>query len=366
MRHLLPCILTIIALALLGCAPVASQPGAAALQPTQATTAAPTSEPPAATAEPLAPAATTTPSPPTATPTDAAPTPTPNPLAGWTVDDLAARTYGGTGIQLGEVVKSEASFTQFVMTYDSDGLTITGLANIPTGEGTFPTVIVAHGFCNPDTYWSGCDSVAVADSLARNGYIALAPDYRGYGESDDGPNPFRIGYAVDVMNLAAQVTSLPQAAGAVGIIGHSMGGGVAQWPMVLQSDVVGAVVLYAAMSGDIATNWRHIRMMWDTGSQDALAASYGTPEENPEGYAAASPTSYLDRVAVPVMIHHGTLDDQVPHQWSVELTTALRAAGKDVTFYSYEGEPHTFLGPTFDLFMQRNVAFFDEHLRPTP
>jgi len=354
-----------IAVTLLGCGP-AAPPEAAAVQPTLAAT----DPPPAPTATPEAPAPTATltltPAPPTATPTNSAPTPTPNPLAGWTIDDLAARTYGGTGIQLGEVVKSEGSFTQYVMRYDSDGLTITGLANIPTGDGPFPTVIVAHGYCNPDTYWSGCDSVAVADSLARYGYIALAPDYRGYGESDDGPNPFRIGYAIDVMNLAAQVSSLPQASGAVGIIGHSMGGGVAQWPMVLQPDVVSAVVLYAAMSGDVATNWWRIRMMWDTRSQDELAAIYGTPEENSEGYAAASPTSYLDRVAMPVMIHHGTADDQVPHQWSVELTTALREAGKDVTFYSYEGEPHTFLGPTFNLFMSRNIAFFDEHLRSTP
>jgi dipeptidyl aminopeptidase/acylaminoacyl peptidase len=313
-----------------------------------ATTSLPTVEPSA------------TPSP---TPTEAPPTPTPNPVAGWTVDDLAAREYGGSGIVIGDALGGEDAFTQYGMTFDSDGLTITGLANIPAGDGPFPVVIVNHGYCAPETYRQGCDSAAVGAAIARYGYITLTPDYRGYWQSDDGPNPFRIGYALDVMNLIAQVDSLPQAApGQIGVIGHSMGGGVSMWPMVLPSEV-DAVVLYAAMNGDMAVNWQHIRLNWNTRSQDELAAIYGTPDENPAGYAAISPINYLDRVSVPVLIQHGTADDQVPYIWSQELDQALEAAGKDVTFNTYEGENHILYGSAFDRLIASTVAFFDEHVR---
>lgn len=264
---------------------------------------------------------------------------------------------------LGEVVYTEAAFTQVAMSYESDGLTITGLANIPPGEGPFPVILVNHGYGPPETYYAGYDSAAVANALARHGYLTLMPDYRGYGGSDDGPNPFRIGYAIDVMNLVAQVSSLPQAApGQVGIIGHSMGGGISTYPMVIQPEV-DAVVLYAAMSADVATNWRHIREMWDRESQDALAAVYGTPEENPAGYAAASPIHYLDRVGMPVLLQHGTLDTQVPYEWSVALFEALRAAGKQAYLRTYEGEGHNFSGEAFDTLIATTVAFFDEHVR---
>ena len=297
------------------------------------------------------------------TPSTPTPSPTPDPYAGWTIEELAAREFGGPGVVLGERVLGDARFTQYKMHYESDGLTITGLANIPAGEGPFPVIVVNHGYGSPAVYYPGYDSAAIGNTLAVYGYIALMPDYRGYGGSDKGPNPFRIGYAVDVMNLVAQAGSLPQAAeGQIGVIGHSMGGGVSLWPMVLQ-DEVDAVVLYAAMSGDIAESWRYIRLMWDPEAMQEEVAALGTPDENPAWYVAASPTEHLDRVSMPVMIHHGTDDRQVPFEWSAELAEALAAAGKDVTFHAYEGAAHSFAGETFRQFISRSIAFFDQYVR---
>jgi len=309
------------------------------------------------------PAATLTPTvTPTITPTPG-PSPTPDIFTGWRIDDLALRPYGGTGVVIGEQTYSESAFTQYKITYPADDLTLAGLVNIPQGDGPFPVIIVNHGYGDPAIYYPGYDSATVAGTLARNGYIAVMPDYRGYGESSDGPNPFRLGYVLDVMHLIAQVDTIPGAApGQIGIIGHSMGGGVSTYPMVL-SDEVDAVVMYAAMSGDVAVNWNYIRQWWSAQEMDDLAAIYGTPEQNPSGYASTSATNYLDRVSMPVQIHHATDDLQVPYQWSVDLATGLTAAGKDVTFYTYENAGHTFGGETYNLFMGRVVTFFDEHVR---
>src|SRR5574341_397347 len=98
--------------------------------------------------------------------------------AGLRITDLAARSYGGPGIIVGEVVKNGPGFTQYSMMYESDGLTITGLIDIPDGEGPFPTIIANHGYLRPVDYQPGFDSWHIADWLAQRGYIALMPKYR--------------------------------------------------------------------------------------------------------------------------------------------------------------------------------------------
>lgn len=339
--------------AMIGCAPAVPAPEVEL--PTPLPTSSPTAIP------------TREPSPTSAPEATASPTPlvsgTPDPFSGLRIDDLASRRYGGSGIVVGDLVKVGQGFTQYAMRYDSDGLTITGLIDIPDGEGPFPVVIVNHGYLRPQEYQPGFDSWRIADWMATHGYLALMPDYRNYGGSSLGPNPFRIGYAIDVMNLIAQVGSLPQAIPEqIGIIGHSMGGGVSMWPMVL-SDEVDAVVLYAALSGDVARNWYHIRRYWDRDSMDALALIYGTPEQSPQGYADISPINYLDRVRMPVMIHHGTMDESVPYWWSADLYERMLTAGLNVTFWPYPGGSHTLGGRGFETMMQRNLSFFDQYVR---
>lgn len=284
---------------------------------------------------------------------------------GLRIDDLAARSYGGPGIVVGEIVKIGAGFTQYHMTYESDGLTITGLIDIPDGDGPFPTIIVNHGYLRPVEYQSGFDSWRIADWLAHRGYIALMPDYRNYAGSDTGPNPFHTGYAIDVMNLIAQVDSLPQAApGQIGIIGHSMGGEISMWPMVI-SDEVDAVVLYASMSGDVGRNWAHALRYWPAqrDAMNALAIVYGKPDDNPEAFAAMSPVEYLDRIRMPIMIHHGTRDESVPYWWSEELFALMEEAGVDVTFWPYPGGRHTLGGRGFETMMDRNLTFFEGYVK---
>lgn len=323
---------------------------------------------------PIEPTYTATPIPITPTP-DATATPTLSPTAtvlpelalfhDISIDTLSQRAYGGSGIVLGEPLKEEPTFTQYPMSYDSDGLTITGLVNIPVGDGPFPVVILNHGYIIHRDYRAGMDTWLMGLAFVDAGYIALMPDYRNYGLSDNGPNDFRTGYAIDIMNLIEQVSSLEAAAPEqIGIVGHSMGGEVSMWPMVISGEV-DAVVLYASMSGDVAKNWAWRLEQWpiQRNAMTALALRYGTPEEAPEGYALVSPETYFDRTRMPVMIHHGTADRLVPYHWSEDMHQKLTDVGVDVELHTYYGAEHTFGGGTFDLFMERNLALFDETVR---
>ena len=58
------------------------------------------------------------------------------------------------------------------------------------------------------------------------------------------------------------------------------------------------------------------------------ASRIGTPEQNPEVYANASPISHIDRLETPLLVLHGTADVNVPYLHSVRLIDELMKKGK--------------------------------------
>lgn len=312
--------------------------------------------------------ATATPSPtataaPTETPT-ASPSPTPDPYAEWTVDGLAARSYGDGELQVEQVLAVTSAFTRTLVTFPSDGLTIYGFMNVPQGEGPFPVVLVLHGYVDPARYQTLTYTTGYADALARAGYLVIHPNFRNWPPSDSGPEDYRVGQAVDVLHLIGLVQKmggqpgpLAQAdAQRIGVWGHSMGGGIAQRVIAVSPDV-DAAVLYGSMSGDEALN--HQRILWFTNG------ARGLWDEAPPDDAVQriSPINYLDRVTAAVSIHHGDQDDQVPVAWSEDLCSRLQALDKPVECFIYSGQPHTFVGEGDQLFVQRVREFFDRTLR---
>ncbi len=361
-------IAALLAVALAACAPTLSDPPPAAspddpptVRPAAALTVAPS---PAPTSTPRP---TRTPRPTASVAPDLTVTPTatatPDPLTPYTIEALAARSYGESDILVRTVINTTLPFHQYIVEYESDGIPVTALANIPYGDGPFPVLIVLHGYIPPEDYFPGLDSRTLGDPYALEGYAVFMPDYRGYAGAAGGPNPLRIPYVVDVMNLIESLDTLDVLdENRVGVIGHSMGGGVASYVMVL-SGRVDAVALYGSMSADQAVNWRYIGETWAPWWMEQTAAAIGSPETNPRGYHDISPIHYLDRVRVPVQIHHGDRDDQVPVEWSRDLAARLAAAGADVTYYEYPFAGHTFTGRERELLLERTLAFFDEHVR---
>ena len=103
--------------------------------------------------------------------------------------------------------------------------------------------------------------------------------------------------------------------------------------------------------------------MWRPGIYAAVTSVYGTPEHRPEDYARISPLAYAADIAVPVAIHHGALDDQVPAEWSRDLAQRLADGGQPVELYEYEGQGHSLRGAAWSTFMQRVADFFDQYVR---
>ncbi|GAP15843.1 alpha/beta hydrolase family [Longilinea arvoryzae] len=318
---------------------------------------------------PLVPSPSQTPAPsrtptalPSPTPTS---TPTPDPYADVTVAGLRSRTYGSGELEVVQRYGRNADFTRYEIRYPSDGLSIAGFMNVPNGEGPFPVIIAIHGYIEPGRYNTLDYSATYADSLAQAGYLVLHPNLRGYTPSDDGPNRFRAGYAVDVLNLIAILEAQAGRPGPLeqadpdrlGLWGHSMGGGVAIRVMVVSPEV-DAVALYGSMSADDDLNFERINTFFKTGNLgiEELQAS-------PEDFARISPVNFLADVRAAVSIHHGGADLAVPPAWSDDLCQRLQDLGKDVECFSYPGQPHTFIDKGDTLFRQRVRDFFDRVLK---
>lgn len=353
--------------------------------PTEPPAASPAAQLPTATTAPTQEPPTTTPAPPTATPiptqapptaTPAPPTPTPEPypeLAGYTIEGLRARSYGEGQIEILRTLEERASFTRYLFAYLSDGLRITGMLNRPRGEGPFPVVILNHGYYPLDVYQTGNGSKTAADYLANRGFLAIAPDFRSHAGSDDGLNLYRVGHVIDVLNLIPLAQKLSDAQpGKIGIWGHSNGGAVTA-KVITVSDQIGAAVIYSPASSNIVEDYefrverRRMRENEPPGQRsgvlDLPTVEFPVPPaQGPDLYERLSPLNYLHYVTAPVQIHWGTNDEVVPYKWPGDLLDGLRAAGKEVEYFEYPGQPHSFTGESNQLYLRRIAEFYAERL----
>lgn len=319
------------------------------------------------TAGPLQPTAVT--ALPTLAPTPAPVIPYPSltldPYASLSISELANRKYGGGQLQIADTMETNEYFTRYAINYPSDGLTIHGFMSVPTEGSRFPVVIMLHGYVDPAQYQTLDYTTRYADHLAEAGYLVIHPNMRGFPPSDEGPDGFRVGLAIDVLNLVAIIREQSQDPTGylrradtedINLWGHSMGGGVALRVITVNNaPYLRSAVLYGAMSGDETRNYQKI-LQWSDGEvgEFELAAPAGILE-------AVSPIYHLERVQAPVSLHHGTEDNVVPPEWSNDLCLRLQLLSRPVECFTYEAMPHTFRGSSDQLFMERAAAFFDRY-----
>lgn len=293
-------------------------------------------------------------------------TPTQYPYEPYTIHYLTTRDYGGGNIEIVDIINDNSFFTRYLIAYPSEGLTIYGFLNIPKrAEPPFPIVIALHGYIDPDIYTTLDYTTGYADALARAGFLVIHPNLRNYPPSSDGENLFRVGMAIDVLNLIAISKEYAGEPGIlqeanpnkIGIWGHSMGGGISLRVITVTSDIKSAV-LYGAMSGDERQNFEAI-FRWSGGERGSEELAVPIEE-----LSQISPAYFLPRIQAAVSIHHGASDNLVPLGWSLELCEELNMIGKNPECYTYTGQPHTFNSEGAALLNQRVIEFFNKTLTP--
>lgn len=307
----------------------------------------------------------------------------------YTIEGMRQHPIQPGKVEVGQIEAKTDIYTRYVFRYPSDGLTITGVMQIPVlGHAPFPVIVMNHGYFNREDYHSGDGTDRAAEYLNKHGYLTLSSDYRSWGGSDVGPSMYYSGLAIDVATLVKAVASIPEAdPSRIGMWGHSMGGGVSMKVLMLDT-AVKAAVLYSTVSADDS----EVLGRWGLGcigdilagehqfgcnSSDIipldlppdLIKAYYESSMDPGFLLQTSPIHHLDLVTVPIEINFGTKDGLTqagtPPQWSRELYDALRAAGKQAELFGYEGEFHSFNGDNWIAFMERSAHFFDQYVKGT-
>lgn len=282
------------------------------------------------------------------------------------IETLRLRGFKGNSFKAESKLSETDQYQKFLISYKSGNLTISGVMNVPLGprpqEG-FPLLILNHGLISPEVYFSGRGSKREQNFFARNGYITIHPDYRGYASSSPDParhHDFYVGYTEDVINLLEALRELNPGLidlNRIGMWGHSMGGGMATRVMVLRPEIK-AFVLFAPISADAEDNF------FELPSQEItwLEKTYSSGVRADEIYRKISPLTYFSEVAAPVQIHHGTDDKDVPISFSEKIYLALKEKGKKAEFYQYPGEAHEF-AHGWELAAERSLQFFDRYVK---
>lgn len=280
-----------------------------------------------------------------------------------TIEGLREREYGGGEIKVRRVLEENGAFTRYLVSYPSDGLTITGMLNVPMGDGPFPVVILNHGYFPIEVYTTGDGSTLAADYLASRGFLTFSPDFRSHADSTNATNQFRAGHVIDALNSIDPIRDLDEAAdGKVGMWGHSNGGSITA-KSITASDEIGAAVIYAPASSNIIQDYAFGVERAAMGGEQISSTTWPVkPNESPDLYRRLSPLNYLEGVEAPVQLHWGTSDEIVPREWPADLYEGLREAGKTAEFYEYPGQPHSFYGAENELYLRRTAAFFEANL----
>lgn len=137
----------------------------------------------------------------------------------------------------------------------------------------------------------------------------------------------------------------------IGITGWSFGGYFSAMAAMRRPDV-----FKCGIAGAPVTDWAD----YDTHYTERFM---GLPDENKAGYEASNVLTYCKDLTVPLMIVHGTADDNVYFVHSLKMTDALFKAGKKFDFVPLAGFTHAVNKPEAVRRLQsRNVSFFLDNL----
>ncbi|MGB7876388.1 MAG: alpha/beta fold hydrolase [Anaerolineales bacterium] len=281
--------------------------------------------------------------------------------------------YPGSSITVEQILEPGENYNRYYVSYLSDNLKIYALMTVPDGvkpASGWPVIIFNHGYIPPGEYRTTERYVEYVERIAEDNYIVFRSDYRGHDRSD-GEARGAYGYpdyTIDVLNAVASMKTYPDAdPDRIGMWGHSMGGYLTLRAMVISEDIKVGVIWAGVVASypDLVNKWTEPAADTPSGFsgwRTSLAATYGTPAQNPAFWDAISANSYLTDLSGPVQLHHGTGDVEVPVEFSTTLYRQLLVARIPVQLYTYENDNHN-ISNSFNQAMQRTIQYFNTFLK---
>ena len=194
--------------------------------------------------------------------------------------------------------------------------------------------------------------------LAQKGYVVVSVDNRGTGARG---RAFKKATYLNLGRLetddqiaaARHLGTLPYVDPArIGIWGWSYGGYMTALSLGRGGDVFRAGVSVAPV-----TDWK----LYDTIYTERFMR---TPQENPTGYREGSPLHHTRGMSGDLLLIHGTGDDNVHDQNTMQLVQALVQDGKQFDLMLYPNRTHSIAGGNTQVHLFTMITnWLDEHLK---
>lgn len=326
------------------------------------------------------------------------------PLQKYAIPELTTHTPQISEIVIKEVLFDTDAFTSYLFTFNTLGKKMSGQLNIPKtldDPTQVPTIVMIRGYVPLGMYTTGVGTKNAAAFYAQNGYMTIAPDFFGYGESDPEPEdswqarfekPLVI---IDLQeSLKASSISVPRdleelpsdaplrvTTSTIGMWGHSNGGQIALTTLEALQEPI-PTTLWAPVTAPFP--YSVLFYSDENGDEGKRSRKTISLLEDVYDVYDFTLTKHLNRLHAPILLHHGTADDAALFAWSLEFAEKIDAENErreellesetstesavinqlqpiDLTFYRYAGADHN-LSPGWNTVVQRDLQFFNQHL----
>ncbi|PDH48408.1 MAG: S9 family peptidase [Bacteroidetes bacterium MED-G21] len=174
--------------------------------------------------------------------------------------------------------------------------------------------------------------------LTQQGYIVACVDNRGTGAR--GAEFKKCTYqqlgkleTEDQIQANRYLANLPYVDGSrIGIFGWSYGGYMSSLCLLKGADEFKMAIAVAPV-----TNWRYYDSIY-------TERYMRTPQENASGYDDNSPINHVEKLKGKYLLVHGSADDNVHYQNTMEMTNALVNANKQFDLFIYPNKNHGIYG----------------------
>ena len=174
--------------------------------------------------------------------------------------------------------------------------------------------------------------------LTQKGYIVICIEPRGTlyrGAAFKKSTYLQLGKleTEDLIATAKEIQGFPYVdPQRIGVMGWSYGGFMASLAITKGADVFKMAIAVAPV-----TNWRNYDNIY-------TERFMRTPKENPNGYDANSPVNFVNLFKGKFLLIHGSADDNVHYQNSMELVNAMVKADKQFDLFIYPNRNHGIYG----------------------
>ena len=231
----------------------------------------------------------------------------------------------------------------------------------------YPMIVYYYGGCSPvSRYFETPYAPQYWNSLGYVAYILQPSGATGFGQewASRHVNTAGQGPAEDIVEGTKKICAEHPFINKdkIGCMGASYGGFMTQY-LQTQTDIFAAAVSHAGIANHTS--------YWGEGywgynySEVSMANSY--PWSHRQLYVNQSPLFNADKIHTPLLLLHGNADTNVPLIESLQMFTALKLLGREVSLVEVEGENHHILDYNKrEKWLATQMAWFQKWLKDDP